>query len=167
MISPTRHPPCLASGGTLARAHSTRAGLFPYPSRTSHGALCSVLLDRDARSARARGSASVAANRADCTETRRGHQARPRRHSSLRFRETAHQLRRHHTDAHQPSRLGLGAAGLVLRNALPRPSILGQVNNELQIAQSKGVDVQDLADHVQRLADQLADCLEDGRRGDA
>lgn len=128
----TRHPPCLASGGTLARVISIRAGLFPYPSRTSLGALCSVLLTRDARSLRGRGRLCVGANRAVCTEERRGLAPWSRRCSSLRFREAAHQLRTHNADRHHAARLGEGAAGLVLRIALPRPSILREVNHTHQ-----------------------------------
>ena len=132
MISPTRQSPrLLAPGGNLARAHSTRAGLSRYPSRTSLGALCSVLLTRDARSLRGRGRLCVGANRAVCMSKRRGGfpQQAPRRRCSLGFIQPANNLGTDNTDRHQPSRLGGGAAGPVMRNTPPRQSILGQVNN--------------------------------------
>lgn len=42
-----------------------------------------------------------------------------------------------------------------------------RLRHEIQIAQIKGVEVQDLADQVEALSDQLADCLADSSRGDA
>jgi hypothetical protein len=114
-------------GGTLARV-PPNAGHFLSPSRTSPGALCSVLLIRDARSSRVQGLHCVGANRAVCMRARRDVLPVSRRHLSIRFREAAHQLRTHNTNRHQSLRLVWRAAGIVLRT-LPRPSIAPEVND--------------------------------------
>ena len=52
--------------------------------------------------------------------------------------EAADQFRAHDTDGHQPLRLGNGAAGLVLRIALPRPSIASEVDDLTHATRSLG-----------------------------
>lgn len=113
-------------GGTLARLQPDRPGLFPYPSRTSPRAPCSVLLTRDARSPRAGGlHASKGVNRAACMGEGEAFSG-PLPSSSLRFREAAQKLRTHNTNRNQALAslgLGRGAAGHVQRIP-PRPSII-------------------------------------------
>jgi len=109
-------------GGNLARAYSTRAGLLSFPSRTSQGALCSVLLTRDARSSRGQGVHCVLANRAVCMRERRRRCKRLSVAAAFTSfsHQSAHQFRTDHANRHHASGLGLGAAGSVLRKALPR-----------------------------------------------
>jgi hypothetical protein len=131
MVSPTRQPRRFASGGNLARAYSTRAGLSRYPTRTSQGAPCSVPLTRDARSRRDIGAHCARANRAVCMRKGRG-LAMPLQwlplHFSFPFREAAHEFRAHNANRHQPSRLKDGAAGRVQRTS-PRLSIFLEVDD--------------------------------------
>jgi hypothetical protein len=134
--------PC-KSGGNLARANSTRAGLFLTPPAFLRGAPCSVLLIRDARSARGSGVPFGAANRADCMRVRRRHQhpfaRRGLRRFSIHFREAAHQFRTHDTNRNQAlaSRgFGRGAAGRVQRFP-PRLSIAFQVDDFAHVDGSK------------------------------
>jgi hypothetical protein len=102
-----------ADGGTLARAQShevPRAGLFPFPSRTSQRAPCSVRLVRDARSFSGLGlRRSVGANRAICMRDgrRRLTVCSAAAYLSLHFGEAAQEFRAHHANRNE--------AGLVLR----------------------------------------------------
>jgi len=123
MIShPPASPLTLATGGTLARAplHEVpRAGLFLTPPAFLPGAPCSVLLIRDARSARDTGVSLRAANRADCMRDRRGAlpgraNGFPRRLLSILFHEAAHQFRAHDSNRNQ--------AGPVLRHPVRKAS---------------------------------------------
>lgn len=135
-FSPARHPlppfgmaNAPLRGGTLADAPSV--GHFLSPLRSSLGASSSVLLTRDARSGCGAGFVTKAPeNCAACMGKRRGLAPWSRRSPSFRFREAAHQLRAHHANRHHASgeRWGQGAAGRVLRNTLPRPSIASEIN---------------------------------------
>lgn len=113
-------------GGTLARLPQIRPGHFPYPSRTSPRAPCSVLLTRDARTPRG-GVLSVheGAIRAACMGEGEAFSG-PLPSSSLGFHQAAHEFRAHDSNADQSLRPGgmAGAEGRVLRNAPPRPSII-------------------------------------------
>jgi hypothetical protein len=138
MISPSATSPASpASGGTLARAYSTRAGHSSFPSRTSQGALCSVLLIRDARSSRVQGLHCVGANRAVCmrkgqgasTSHWRGRSLPP---SSLPFHDAPQHFGAHDTNRHHASGGACGAAGRVLRNALPRLLPSSQIDDFTQ-----------------------------------
>jgi hypothetical protein len=138
MISlPATSPASPASGGTLARAYSTRPGLFPYPSRTSPGASCGVLLTRNARSARGWGLHCVAANRADCMRDGQGAstghwRGRSLPPSSLPFHDAPHDFGAHNTNRHHASGGACGAAGRVLRKALPRLFPSSQIDDFTQ-----------------------------------
>jgi hypothetical protein len=112
-------------GGTLARAAFPRAGHFLFPSRTSLGASCGVLLTRNARSARGRGLHCVAANRADCTRDGQGASTgqtngRSLPPSSIPFHDAPHHFGGNNSNRHHASGGACGAAGHVLRKALPR-----------------------------------------------
>jgi hypothetical protein len=105
-MSPIRQTPpafCI-SGGTLARAHSTRAGLSLPPPAAPPEAPHSVLLSRDARSARGVGL-DLAVNRAVYERRGRGEGRRvrlaPRPQPSIHFREAAHKLRAHDSNTNQ------------------------------------------------------------------
>jgi hypothetical protein len=118
-------------GGTLAGAPSI--GHFLSPSRTSTGALCSVPLTRDARSARGRGLHCVAANRADCIRKGQGAstghwRGRSLPPSSIPFHDAPQHLCGNNSNRHHASGGAGGAAGLVMRT-LPRPFPFLQVHN--------------------------------------
>jgi hypothetical protein len=59
---------------------------------------------------------------------------------SIVFSQPAHKFSAHNTDRDHaaPVRLGEGAAGLVLRNAQPRPSILSETNHVTHETHSVG-----------------------------
>lgn len=59
---------------------------------------------------------------------------------SIVFSQSAHKFRAHNTDRDHaaPVRLGEGAAGLVLRNAQPRPSISSETNHVTHETHSVG-----------------------------
>ena len=123
-MSPIRQhipvPPCIA-GGNLPRAYSTRAGHFLFPSRTSYGAPCRVLLSSNARTSRDGVACVLGAIRAAGMRERRGHQsplARGLRRFSLGFHETPDKFGAHNSNRNQAlaSRgFGRGAAGRVQR----------------------------------------------------
>jgi hypothetical protein len=110
-----------ADGGTWARI--THASPFYSPLPASQGAPCSVPLTRDARSGGSVGLHCVPANRADCMRDGRRHStplARGLRRLPSIFHKTPHDFGAHNTNRHHASGGACGAAGRVLRKALPR-----------------------------------------------
>lgn len=116
-------------GGTLARLQQIQPGHFPYPSRSSPVAPCSVILTRDARSPRAGGLTHEGANRAACMGEGEAFSG-PLPTPSLHFREAAQKLGAHDSNRDQARAslgLGRGAAGHVQR--IPPRSPLLQRNH--------------------------------------